>query len=135
MDEKYMKIALKMAELAYIDGDVPVGAIIIKDNKIIAKAYNKREKTKNITDHAELIAIKKACKKIGDWRLNGCTMYVTLEPCAMCKGAISQSRIDKVIYGTANIRESENKLVNITGGILEQECSKILKNFFQNRRN
>lgn len=135
MDEIFMKEALIEAQKAFDKEDVPVGAIIVKDNQIIARAYNKREEAKDVTAHAEIIAIRQACKHISDWRLNGCTIYVTLEPCSMCLGAIQQSRIDKVIYGTKNVKEINYKSIEIVGGILEQECSDILKTFFQNRRN
>lgn len=135
MEEKYMEEALKQAEIAFANDDVPVGAIIVKDNEIIARAYNKKEETKDATDHAEIIAIKEACKHLDDWRLNGCIMYVTLEPCAMCMGAIQQSRISKVIYGTKNIKDIGNQVPDITGKVLENDCAQILKIFFQNQRN
>lgn len=134
MEEEYMKIALEQAEIAYKNNDVPVGAIIVKNNQIIAKAYNKKEETKDVTDHAEIIAIKKACKQLNDWRLNGCTMYVTLEPCQMCMGAIRQARIDKVVYGAPALNE-EVSIPNKQGFVLEVECADILKDFFQDRRN
>jgi tRNA(adenine34) deaminase len=137
MDLKYMKEAIKEAKKALKNGDVPVGVVIVKDNRIIARAYNQKEKTKDGTNHAEIIAIKKACKVIKDWRLNGCTLYVNLEPCLMCLGAILQSRIDKVIYG-ANADKDYIEIINssleIEGPVLEEECSKLLKDFFKNRR-
>lgn len=135
MDEKFMQEALKQARIASLNGDVPVGAVIVKNNEIIACAYNMREKTKDVTDHAEIIAIKNACKHLNDWRLNGCVMYVTLEPCTMCMGAIQQSRIDRVVYGTKNVNEIGSKMPEITSNILENDCASILKIFFQNRRN
>ena len=99
MYEYYMKIAIKEANKAFKINEVPVGAVIVKNKKIIAKAYNKREKTKNVINHAEIIAITKACKKIKNWRLDDCEIYITMEPCMMCSGAIQQSRIKKIIYG------------------------------------
>lgn len=135
MDELYMKEALKEANKAFEKGDVPVGAVIVKDGKVLSRAYNKKEETKDVTDHAEIIAIRKACKAIDDWRLNGCTIYVTLEPCSMCMGAIQQARIEKVVYGTKNIKDNTTKKIDLTSGTLENECSDILKTFFQNRRN
>ncbi len=130
-----MRIALEQAKKAYNNNDVPVGAVIVKDKKIIAKAYNKKEKTKDATDHAEIRAIKKACRRVNDWRLIGCVMYVTLEPCVMCMGAIKQARIEKVFYGAPSIREEEVSNINLIGNILEKECSNTLKTFFQDKRN
>jgi tRNA(adenine34) deaminase len=134
MEEQFMKVALKQAQIAFDKGDVPVGAVIVKNNKIIAKAYNRKEKTNDSTDHAEIIAIKKACKRLKDWRLNDCVMYVTLQPCPMCEGAIHQSRISKVIYGTKNTNDIENQTKIENGTVLECECAQILKIFFQNKR-
>jgi tRNA(adenine34) deaminase len=134
MDEEFMQAALKQAKIAFSKGDVPVGAVIVKNSKIIARAYNKRESKKDATLHAEILAIRKACKHLKDWRLNGCTMYVTLEPCQMCMGAIKQSRLDKVIYGTKNTKEIENQTLITHDKLGEEECSRILKTFFQNRR-
>ena len=102
MYEYYMKIAIKEANKAFKINEVPVGAVIVKNKKIIAKAYNKREKTKNVINHAEIIAITKACKNIKNWRLDDCEIYITMEPCMMCSGAIQQSRIKKIIYGVKN---------------------------------
>jgi tRNA(adenine34) deaminase len=135
LHERYMKAALKQARIAYAKGDVPVGAIIVKENKIIARAYNKKEETKNPTDHAEIIAIRKACQKLKDWRLNGCIMYVTLEPCPMCMGAIQQSRISKLVCGTNAVKDTLGNILSIENNILDEECSLLLKTFFQNRRN
>ena len=100
MQNNYIKIALIEAEKAFKLDEVPVGAIIVKDNKIIAKAFNKKERNNNPIDHAEMIVIKKACKKLKNWRLNGCSIYITLEPCSMCLSALIQSRIDNIYYGT-----------------------------------
>ena len=102
MNEYYMNIAIKEAKKAYKYEEVPVGAVIVKNNKVIAKAFNKKEKTKNVTKHAEIIAISKACKKLKNWRLEDCIIYVTMEPCMMCSGAIEQSRIKKIVYGVKN---------------------------------
>ena len=134
MEEKYMKAALVQAEKAFVMGDVPVGAVIVKDDQIIACAYNRKEETKDVTDHAEIIAIREACRCLNDWRLNGCTMYVTLEPCSMCMGAIEQARLDKVVFGTANIKDYKERTVDVVGNVLDNECSKIIKTFFQNQR-
>ncbi len=138
--EKYMQIALNEAKKALKKGDIPVGAVVVKDGKIIAKAYNKREKNNVTTHHAEILAINKACKKIHNWRLNDCELYVTMEPCMMCCGAIIQSRISKVTYGTANdnfgfsnVLKENN--VKIESGMLENECRKIVQNFFVQKRN
>lgn len=141
MDEKYMKEAFKEALKAYKKGDVPVGAIIVKDNKIVAKSYNKKEKNKNAIKHAEIDVIDKACKKLKTWRLEQCILYTTLEPCLMCTGAIIQSRIKKIYYSTSNHNFGEtnqikkyNKQIEINKGILEQETSELLKKFFKEKR-
>ena len=147
MDELYMNNALKMANKAYKKNDVPVGCIIVKDDRIIAKAYNTKNIKKCSINHAEILAIKKACKKLGTWHLDDCTLYVTMEPCLMCCGAIIQSRIKRVVYGTkcdkfgyvCSIGEvlnskKNNHRVDVSGGILEEECSLILKRFFSNKR-
>ena len=102
MNEYYMKMALNLAKKALKYNEVPVGAIIVKDGKIIAKAYNKKEKTHNVTKHAEIIVISKACRKLKNWRLENCEIYVTMEPCMMCSGAIEQSRLKKIVYGVKN---------------------------------
>lgn len=141
-----MEMALRQAEIAYSKGEVPIGAVIVKDGQVIAKAYNNREKTKNAVGHAEILAIIKACKKIGDWRLDGCEMYVTLEPCPMCAGAIVNARIKTLIYG-ADDKNSNNDLLrlicndnrlnhntSIVGGVMKEDCSKIITKFFQERR-
>jgi tRNA(adenine34) deaminase len=147
MDELYMRKALDMANRGFKRNDVPVGCVIVKDGKVIAKAYN----TKNIKNcsinHAEILAIKKACKKLGTWHLDDCTLYVTMEPCLMCCGAILQARIGRVVYGTKCAKfgyvhsisevlnsKKNNHQVSVTGGVLEDECSKILKKFFSNKR-
>ncbi len=141
--DKYMLEALKEANKAFKAGEVPIGAIIVKNNKIIARAYNKKESSNLATSHAEILAINKACKKINNWRLIDCTLYVTVEPCLMCCGAIIQSRIKKVVYGTPNeyygaVESIDNALKNynveIESGILQNKCSYILKEFFKKRR-
>ena len=137
MNEYYMKIALKLAKKALKQGEVPVGAIIVKDNKIIAKAYNKKEKTHNVTKHAEIIVISKACRKLKNWRLENCEMYVTMEPCMMCSGAIEQSRLKKIVYGVKNenygyIHNLKN--IEIISQVCEKECREIVQTFFKKRR-
>lgn len=107
MKKYYMKIAIKEAEKALKNGEMPVGAVVVKNNKVIGKGYNKKEKTKNALMHAEIIAIQKACKKNKDWRLNECELYVTMEPCTMCIGAIVESRIKKIYYGVENKKSGE----------------------------
>jgi len=144
MKNSFMKEALKQAKKAYVIEEIPVGCVIVKDNKIIAKGYNKKETTNNPCGHAEIITIQKACKKNSDWRLENCEMYVTLEPCMMCVGAIIQSRIKKVYIGTldkktgaviSKIDVNNQYIVNhkfeYEVGILEDECSNILKDFFR----
>ncbi len=145
---KYMKQALIEARKAYEKEEIPVGAIIVRDNKIMAKAHNIKEEKNDTTKHAEIIAIQKASKKLGSWRLNDCEMYVTLEPCAMCAGALIQSRIKKVYIGTMDLKTGAcgsvlnlledytfNHKVEIEKGIMQQECEKILKDFFKMLRN
>lgn len=147
MNEIYMEEALKEAKKAYQNDDVPVGVIIVKDGQIIARGHNKKEKNNIATEHAEIIAINKACKKINNWRLNDCIMYVTLEPCLMCAGAIIQSRIKKVIYGASNENygyvESidhiffNNKLgyrIEVEKGILKEKSVQLLQSFFKEKR-
>jgi len=147
MQEKFMWEALKEAQKAYDKGEVPVGAVIVKDNKIIARAHNQKELKQDTTRHAEILAIQKASKKLQAWRLLDCEMYVTLEPCAMCAGALIQSRIKKVYIGTAdektgacgtvlNLLEdfSFNHKVEIEKYVLKEECETILKQFFKELR-
>ena len=137
MNEFYMNIAIKEAKKAYKYEEVPVGAVIVKNNKIIAKAYNKKEKLKNVTKHAEIIAISKACKKIKNWRLENCEIYVTMEPCMMCCGAIQQARIKKIVYGIKNENygyTDQLKNIQIISKICEIECKKIVQSFFKKRR-
>ena len=146
-DEKFMKEAIKQAKKAEAIGDVPIGCVIVHDGKIIARGYNKRNKDKTVLAHAELLAMKKACKKLGDWRLEDCTMYITLEPCQMCAGAIVQARIDKVVIGSMNPKagcagsvlnllemDGFNHKVEVERGVLEEECSTMLSAFFRKLR-
>ena len=147
MQEKFMKQALKEAQKAYDKLEIPVGAVIVKDGKIIARAHNIKELKNDTTKHAEIIAIQKASKKLGAWRLNDCEMYVTLEPCPMCAGAIIQARIKKLYIGTMdektgacgsvlNLLEDYkfNHQVEVETGLLNNECEKILKDFFKDLR-
>ncbi|RHS99188.1 nucleoside deaminase [Firmicutes bacterium AM41-11] len=146
-NEKWMKEAIKQAKKAAQKDEVPIGCVIVKDDQIIARAYNKREMKQCSTAHAEILAIEKACKKLGSWRLEDCDLYVTLEPCPMCSGAIIQSRIRNVIFGAydpkggcmgsnMNINDVRgfNHYPYIEGGILQDECSRLLKEFFKAKR-
>ena len=137
MHEKIMKLAIKEAKKALKYDDVPVGAVIIKNNKVIAKAHNKKEKTKNVINHAEIIAISKACKKLKKWRLDDCEIYVTMEPCMMCSGAIEQARIKTIIYGIKNEKfgyTDQLKKIKIISQVCEEDCKKIVQTFFQKKR-
>ncbi len=147
MNEKYMIEAIRQAKKAALIGETPVGAVIVQNDKIISRGYNKRETKKNALLHAEISAIDKACKKLGGWRLPHCDMYVTLEPCPMCAGAIINSRIENLYFGAfdkksgcavsvTNLFEEGmfNHNVNVTGGILEEECAGILTAFFRELR-
>jgi tRNA(adenine34) deaminase len=146
-DEKYMKEAIKQAKKALKSGDVPIGCVIVHEDKIIARGYNKRNAKKTTLAHAELLAMAKASKIIGDWRLEDCTMYVTLEPCQMCAGAIVQARIPKVVIGTMNPKagcagsvlnlldvEQFNHQVDVVYDVLKEDCSLMLSDFFKNLR-
>lgn len=142
--EKFMLSALKEASKAEKKGDVPIGAVVVKNGKIIAKGYNKKEKLNISTQHAEIIAINKACKKLKNWRLNDCEIYVTMEPCVMCCGAIIQSRIGKIIYGIHNEQfggidkiftdDSNGYKPQIISGICEEKCKEKIQNFFKEKR-
>ena len=137
MDEYYMNLAIKQAKKASKKGEIPVGAIIVKNNKIIAKAYNKKEIKKNAIKHAEILVISQACKKLKNWRLENCTIYVTMEPCMMCCGAIEQSRIKKIVYGVKNKYygyTSNLKNIKIISQVCEKECKNIIQSFFKKRR-
>lgn len=143
MHKRYMRQALTLAKKAASKGDVPIGCVIVYDGRVIARGYNRRNADKTTLAHAEILAIKKASKVIGDWRLEDCTMYVTLEPCQMCAGAIVQARIPKVVIGCMNPKagcagsiinlldmKQFNHQVETTRGILEEECSALMKEFF-----
>ncbi len=145
--EKYMKEALKQAKKAYLLGEVPIGCVIVYEGKIIGRGYNRRNTDKSTLSHAEITAIRKASKKMGDWRLEGCTLYVTLEPCQMCSGAIVQARITEVVMGCMNPKAGcggsilnilempqFNHQVKVTRGILGEECSRMLTTFFKELR-
>ena len=146
MQQKFMDEALKEARKAYKKDEVPIGAIIVKDNEIISKAHNLVETKKDATMHAEIIAIERACRKLNTWHLDDCTLYVTVEPCLMCSGAMIQSRIDRVVYATKNEKfgyiESVEKIfenknnhnVKITNGIYEKEAKELIQKFFKKRR-
>lgn len=147
LDIKYMREAIKQAGKAYAIGEVPIGCVIVHDGKIIGRGYNRRTIDKNPLAHAEIAAIRKASKKIGDWRLEECTLYVTLEPCQMCSGAIVQSRIPKVVIGCMNPKAgcagSILNLLNVPQfnhqvetiiGVMGEECSQMMKEFFQELR-
>ena len=146
-DEKFMKEALRQARKAYKLEEAPIGCVIVYDGKVIARGYNRRNIDKSTLSHAEILAIRKAAKVMGDWRLEGCTMYVTLEPCQMCAGAIVQARIDRVVMGSRNAKagcagsvinllqmEEFNHQVEIERGVLEKECSHMLTDFFKQLR-
>lgn len=146
-DEKYMREALRQAKKAYQLGEVPIGCVIVYQDKIIGRGYNRRNTNKTTLAHAELTAINKASKNMGDWRLEDCTIYITLEPCQMCSGAIVQARIKRAVIGTMNPKagcggsilnilqmEEFNHQVEITTGILQNECTQILQTFFKELR-
>lgn len=137
VDKEFMDEAIKLAIRSYEEDEVPVGAVVVKNNKIIGCGYNQKDKTKNPLKHAELIAIEEACKCMGDWRLNDCTLYTTFEPCMMCMGAIVESRISKVVYGAKKDEQMFYNLndIEIVGGVLEEECLHLLQKFFKNKRN
>ena len=147
LDEKFMLEALKEADKSAALDEVPVGAIIVKDNKVIARGHNLREKSKDPTSHAEIVAIRKACKKLNSWRLEDCSMYVTIEPCSMCAGTLLWTRIKKIVYGAKDPKGGaicssfslfEAKNINhhpeIVGGVLEEQCSSKMTSFFKSKR-
>jgi tRNA(adenine34) deaminase len=147
-DEKYIRAAIEAARIAEENGDVPIGAVIVYKDRIIARAYNQREQLQDPTAHAEIVALTQAAEFVGSWRLEGCTMYVTLEPCCMCAGALVLARMDRLVYGCDdpkagackslyNIVQDErlNHRLEVTAGVLAQDCSTILQDFFQGRRN
>ena len=145
-DVLFMKEAIKLAKKAALLGEVPIGAVVVHDGVIVGEAFNLRETEKLATAHAEISAIEAACKKLGGWRLFGSTLYVTLEPCPMCAGAIVNSRIDRVVYGAPDLRFGAcgslfninsyplNHAFEITGGVCEEECKELLSEFFKNLR-
>ena len=146
-DEYYMKEALKQAKKAMKLGEVPIGCVIVYEDTIIGRGYNRRNTDKNTLSHAEITAINRASKKLGDWRLEDCTLYVTLEPCQMCAGAIIQSRISRVVMGAMNPKagcggsilnilemEEFNHQAEVERGVLQEECSRILQEFFKDLR-
>ena len=144
-DEKFMKKALSLAKKAYTLDEVPIGAVIVKDGEIISSSYNKREKSNDATAHAEVNAIKKACKKLNDFRLIGCDIYVSLEPCVMCMGAILNARLENVYFGAyiSNgsisaeelcLRAELNHKTGVFGGYMKDECSSLISSYFQEKR-
>ena len=146
-DERFMRLALQQAEKAAAEDEVPIGAVIVKDGKVIARAHNQKEKRNCALCHAEMLAMEKATKKVGNWWLEGCTLYVTLEPCAMCAGAIMNSRLDRVVYGAkdprfgflgsvANLNEDypANHRFKVTQGVFSDECASLLSAFFKRKR-
>lgn len=145
-DEIFMKKALKEAQKAVLEDEVPVGAIAVFEGKVIARAHNNRERTQNAINHAEMIVIQKACKKLSSWRLDGVTLYVTIEPCPMCMGAIINARIPRVVYGARDkkagccgtlydLNEGKfNHVTSITQGVLEEECGGIIRRYFEEKR-
>lgn len=148
MDEFFMKEALKEAYKAYELNEVPIGAVIVRNGEIVGRGYNQKETLKDATLHAEISAIKDACKNLGGWRLPGCTMYVTLEPCAMCAGALINARIERLVIGTVDLKtgacgsvlnivqlDKLNHKIDVQFEVLQEECSNILKTFFIELRN
>ncbi len=146
-DERYMQMAIEQARIAEENGDVPIGAVIVHESRIIGKAYNQREQLQDPTAHAEIIALTQAAAALENWHLNGCTIYVTLEPCPMCAGALVLSRMDRLVYGCDdpkagackslyNIVQDErlNHRLEVTSGVLADECSQQLQEFFAKRR-
>lgn len=146
-DEGYMRLALVEAQKAFVLGEVPIGAIIVIDGEVVAVGHNMRETWNDATAHAEVVAIKAACEKLNRWRLSGATLYVTIEPCPMCAGALVMSRVDRVVYGSTDAKagavESIFNIVNhqalnhrleVTSGVLEDECRNLMKKFFKERR-
>ena len=147
VDEQYMRIAIDQARIADENGDVPIGAVIVHNSQIIAKAYNQREQLQDPTAHAEIIALTQAAAALENWHLNDCTMYVTLEPCCMCAGALVLARIDRLVYGCDDPKTGAvkslynivqdtrlNHRVEVTNGVLADECSALLQDFFARRR-
>ena len=146
IDEKFMKKALREAQKAVLEDEVPVGAVAVFEGKVIAKAHNNRERTQNAINHAEMLVIQKACKKLNSWRLDGVTLYVTIEPCPMCMGAIINARIPRVVFGARDLKAGccgtlydlnegkFNHTTSITQGVLEGECGAIIRSYFEEKR-
>ena len=144
--EHYMRLALKQARVSQKNDEVPIGAVVVKNGEVIARAHNTRNASKNAVEHAELVAIERACKKLKDWRLTGCDLYVTLEPCVMCLGACYNARISNVYFGAYDISgkgcvqlaemvgHTLNHELTLHGGVLEKECSEILTEYFKSKR-
>ena len=142
-DAAFMREALAEAEKAYAIDEVPVGCVIVKDDEVIARGYNRRETTNHVFNHAEMAAIDEACRRLGSWRLEGCTLYVTVEPCVMCAGTMVQARIDRLVYGTREPKSGAhrsvvdlfdhpyNHRVDVEEGVLAEESSALLKRFFR----
>lgn len=138
-DIYFMKLAIKEAKRAYDIDDTPIGCVIVYNDKVISRAYNRKEVDNVATYHAEVLAINQACLSLNTWRLEGCTLYTTVEPCMMCTGAIIQSRISRVVYGASNdsfgyLSKLDNSKIDIVGGVLDRECSLILGDFFKKQR-
>ncbi len=147
-DEYYMRMAIEAAKIAEENGDVPIGAVVVKDGKIIGRAYNQREQLQDPTAHAEIIALTQAAAAVENWHLDGCTIYVTLEPCPMCAGALVLARMDRLVYGCDDPKTGAvkslynivtddrlNHRLEVTSGVLADECAKLLQDFFKGRRN
>ena len=147
VDERYMRMALEAARIAEENGDVPIGAVIVHDGRVIARAYNQREQLRDPTAHAEIVALTQAAAALGLWRLHGCTIYVTLEPCPMCAGALVQARLDRLVYGCTDPKAGAcgtlydicrdgrlNHRLAVTIGVLAEECAALLQGFFRSRR-
>jgi len=147
LDDELMRLAVAEATAAAVDGDVPVGAIVAREGHVVARGRNARERDQDPTAHAEILALRAAAKAEGSWPLEGCTLYVTLEPCAMCAGALVLSRIDRMVFGALDPKagfvgslgnlvrdERLNHAVEVRGGVLEQECGDLLRDFFRDRR-
>ena len=147
IDQRYMRMAIDQAYIAEENGDVPIGCVIVYENRVIAKAYNQREQLSDPTAHAEIIALTQAAEYVGNWRLGGCTIYVTLEPCPMCAGALVLGRLDRLVYGTEDpktgavnslyniVQDSRlNHRLEVTAGVLAEDCAGQLQTFFRRRR-
>lgn len=146
IDQKFMKLALREANKAKEEDEVPIGAVAVLDGKVIARGHNTREKTGNAINHAEMIVIQKACKKVGNWRLDQVTIYVTIEPCPMCMGAMLNARVNRLVYGADdkkggccgslyNLNEGKyNHTIDITKGVMQTECADIIRTYFEEKR-